>query len=222
MKNTSILRYFPISLLFLWSWGFTMPLSYPNIKSLYNEGEFEKIRVSLEGFLKRNASSAQEKDRIFAYKYLGVIYAAEPQGYPVAEAYFYQLLKLAPNAHLSDLYVSSAVEDLFEKTQERLRKENRDISEYDEFGNPRAPGAPGKGLNGLPAKDTLGSLNARHHPDPVPERRNAPRSEKTQEPKILVWPWVAGGLAIAAVGGYLWYASQDKGEKVVTVSGTGN
>lgn len=218
MKKTSFFGFGLACVLLASSLSYAAPqLSYPAIKKLYLEGELERIRVTLETFLKENAGAAQTNDRIFAYKYLGVIYATEPEGYPVAETYFYRLLRLAPNAHLSDLYVSSAVQGLFEKTQERFRKERRDISEYDEFGNPRDKGGAGKGLADNPGKrDSLGSPNAGRPTEPVPKPRVRPDSKT----KSMVWPWVAGGVAITAIGGYIWYANQEKGKKVIPIQGT--
>jgi tetratricopeptide (TPR) repeat protein len=214
MKNERPPRYWSICLFLAFSWSLAAaPLSYTNIKSLYKEGEFEKIKVTLETFLKQNGNSAQTMDRIFAYKYLGVTYAAEPKLAPVAESYFYQLLELAPNAHVSDLYVSTAVSNLFEKTKERFLKENRENTEFDEFGNPRVHPTPVKGPSDRPPKqDTLGYPYTRKNPEPIPDSRKPPG----KEPKIRVWPWVLGGVAIAAVGGLWWYSSQKaNGKKTV-------
>ena len=153
--------------------SFAAELPFSKIKSHYREGEFEKIRVTLEDFLKKSGKTSAPKERIFAYKYLGVVYAAEPQGYPLAETYFYQLLKLAPNAHLSDMYVSTAIEDVFSRTQLRFRKENQDILEFDEFGNPRKN--QGMGMDIAPAKrDTTRPISPRKTDSPPP-RQSSPQ-----------------------------------------------
>src|SRR5690606_2642885 len=147
MKKSCFYSFLAVFFLFAGSFhSFADELPYAKIKDLYKEGEFEKIRGTLEGFLKKSGKDSEPKERIFAYKYLGVIYAAEPEGYPLAETYFYQMLKLAPNAHLSDLYVSSAIENVFTKTQVRFQKENRNNLEYDEFGNRRKPAEKGTGI----------------------------------------------------------------------------
>src|SRR5690606_18686491 len=125
-------------------------------------------------------------ERIFAYKYLGVIYAAEADGYPLAETYFYQMLKLAPNAHLSDLYVSSAIENVFTKTQIRFQKENRNNLEYDEFGNPRKPAEKGADLattKGEPSRPVR----------PLKTDSDSPRKPSSEkQSSIRAWPWVLG------------------------------
>lgn len=139
MKNIRFLRHLFSFLLLLniSTHAQNVSLSYSTIKELYKEGEFPKIRTTLESFLKKSGASADVKEKIFAYKYLGVAYAVDPGGYALAETYFYQLLKLAPNTYLSDLYVSSTIQALFEKTKARFIKETAEENAFDEFGNPR-------------------------------------------------------------------------------------
>lgn len=193
--------------------SFAAELPFSRIKGLYKEGEFEKIRITLEDFLKKSGKTSAPKERIFAYKYLGVVYAAEPQGYPLAETYFYQLLKLAPNAHLSDMYVSSAIEDVFSRTQTRFRKENQDILEYDEFGNPRKK--QGTDMDIAPAKrDTTRPIRP-VKTDSLPPRQSSPQKKQSS---MRAWPWVLGGGMVVAVGGYFWYANQEKPKKAPTIT----
>lgn len=208
MNKFSFYSFLAIFFLFLGNFpAFAAELSFAKIKGLYKEGEFEKIRLTLEDFLKKSGRSAEPKEKIFAYKYLGVIYAAEPEGYPLAETYFYQMLKLAPNAHLSDLYVSSAIENVFTKTQVRFQKENRDNSEYDEFGNRR--GAQDTGMAVTPIKrDTIRPVRP-SKTDARPPKRPTPAKNSS----IGAWPWVLGGGVVLAAGGYFWYLSQEKGTK---------
>ena len=194
-------------------------LAYAKIKNLYNEGEFEKIRISLEAFLKKSGKTSEPKERIFAYKYLGVIYAAEPHGYPLAETYFYQLLKLAPNAHLSDMYVSTAIEEVFTRTQVRFRKENQDNLEFDEFGNPRKHQATDTGI--APAKgDTTRPIRPVRpvKTDSLPTRQPA----RKKDASIRSWPWLLGGGLVLAAGGYYWYSNQEKPKKSPTITDIGN
>jgi hypothetical protein len=212
-------RFWGVILICAWSWSLSAPkLSFNSIKNLYKEGEFEKIRVTLEKFLKQAGESAQLNERIFAYKYLGVVYASEAAGYPVAETYFYQLLHLAPNAYLSDLYVSSAVENLFEKTKARFLKESRDLKDFDEFGNPRTS-RPETGANN-PKGDT--SVNIM----PGPNQSAHPLSTSPSQPQIRrtrsVWPWVASvGVGLAVGGGvYYWISSRNSGKtKIIDAGG---
>jgi hypothetical protein len=216
MKKSRFIAFLAAFLLFAGSFNsFAAELSFTRIKNLYNEGEFEKIRISLEDFLKKSGKSSEPKERIFAYKYLGVIYAAEPQGYPLAETYFYQLLKLAPNAHLSDMYVSTAIEEVFSRTQVRFRKENQDNLEFDEFGNPRKH--QGTGMDIVPAKrDTTRPIRPRKT-DSLPPRQSSPQKQSS----IRAWPWLLGGGMVLAVGGYFWYSNQETPKKAPTVTDGG-
>jgi tetratricopeptide (TPR) repeat protein len=216
MKYAPAHYFWIVCLLLAWSSCDASQLSYPTIKSLYKEGEFEKIKSILERFLKENDSTAQNKDKVFAFKYLGVVYATDPNAFLIAETYFFRLLELAPNAHLSDLYVSGSVKNLFEKTKERYRKENRELSNFDEFGNPT----------------TLGGVSLEQ--DSIPEPQKGPNTSPTSlatdsgsakpktshpESKNQKWAWIAGGVAVTVVGGFLWYLSQEKKESVVTIYG---
>jgi hypothetical protein len=171
--------------------------------------------VTLETFLKKNGNSAQPNEKIFAYKYLGVAYATEPKWSPVAESYFYQLFELAPDAHISDLNVSTPIKTLFENTKERFLKESREIREFDEFGNPRSSNPAQSPADNPPKQDTIIGQYARQNPDPIP----ASRKQAGKDAKIRVWPWVLGGAAIAAAGGIWWYAGQEKRQKTTIIAG---
>jgi tetratricopeptide (TPR) repeat protein len=217
MKQKLHFHTLAIVVLLAWCWGFSESISYPTIKSLYKEGELDKIRITLEAFLKKNGPGAQTKDKIFAFKYLGVIYAAEPHGYPLAENYFYQLFKLAPNAHISDLYVSAPIQELFERSYELYRKELRDNLEFDEFGNPRTGKDSLKGVSPTPAEGT-----ATKHQDanPIPSQGTDTRKPPVKDHKLRTWPWISGAAVITLVGGYWWYSSQKKEAKPNIFKGT--
>lgn len=178
------------------------------IKQLYQEGEFEKVRTQLEAFLKRSDATASREERIMAYKYLGVVYAAKPEGTPQAEAYFFRLLDLSPNVQLTELYVSSAVNSVFEKTQQRFLKEKQSSTAIDEFGNP---------IGSSPVTSAMaGGANSKA---PIP---NAPRQQVQSETKgVKIWPWVLGA---AVVGGgislYVMTSGESDKKKEVVVPGT--
>lgn len=178
------------------------------IKQLYQEGEFEKVRTQLEAFLKSSDATASREERIMAYKYLGVVYAAKPEGRPQAEAYFFRLLDLSPNVQLTELYVSSAVNSVFEKTQQRFLKEKQSSTAVDEFGNPIESSA-------MPVV-AAGSTNSKA---PIP---NASRQQVQSENKgVKIWPWVLGA---AVVGGgislYVMTSGESDKKKEVVVAGT--
>lgn len=181
-------------------------LDFERVRTFYNEGEFEKIKATLEDFLKKADKTGQTKEKIFAYKYLGVVYAAEPTSETRAEAYFYQLLKVAPNAHLSGMYASSHIENVFQKTRERVRNEDLDAQNFDEFGNPLQ----------TTQSPSDGKLDTGHSKDTSPTQdslKGNPSIVKKSGPKI--WPWVFGGVGVLGAASIYYYLYQPERESNV-------
>src|SRR3990172_3693566 len=74
-----------------------VPLDMAGIKAVYREGDLDAVRENLEHFLRKNGDSATREERIFAYKYLGVVYAAQATARARAETYFSRALDLSPD-----------------------------------------------------------------------------------------------------------------------------
>lgn len=183
--------------------GASPGFSPQEVKQLYKEGEFEKVRVQLENFLKRADATATRDERILAYKYLGVVYASQSDGAPQAEAYFFRLLDLSPHVQLTELYVSSTVDGIFEKTKQRFVKEKQSSTMVDEFGHPIA------------ATGTENKSEAKDSKAPI---RNTPRQNLQAEDKgIKIWPWVLGAAAVGGGIGLYVMTSDDKGTKKETI-----
>jgi hypothetical protein len=203
------------------SQGASPGFSPQTIKQLYKEGEFEKIRIQLETFLKRSDATASRDERILAYKYLGVVYASQPDGAPQAEAYFFRLLDLSPNVQLTELYVSSTVNGIFEKTQQRFIKERQSSSSVDEFGHPIGhadPGDQGNAMTRAASKNPGGETLA----DSRQPMRNEPRQNlRSDEKGVKIWPWVLGA---AVVGGgislYVMSSNDNSNKKETVIPGT--
>ncbi len=53
------------------------------------EGEFEVVSHKLESFLKTHGSEVSRSEIKFVYKYLSVVYAADPNTKVKAESYMY-------------------------------------------------------------------------------------------------------------------------------------
>lgn len=195
------------------------------VKQLYKDGDFEKVRTQLEGFLKRSDATATREERILAYKYLGVVYASKPEGAPQAEAYFFRLFDLAPKVQLTELYVSSSVNDLFQKTRERFLNEKQTSSSVDEFGNPIdnkgvAPTDQGDAMLRVagkkPDRDTV--LKTK---EPI---RNTPRQSAVAEKKgPVIWPWVLGAVVVGGgIGLYVMSSEEPQAKKEEIVAGGNN
>lgn len=89
------------------------------VQRRYFEGEFESLRDSLEVYRKTRAELT-DADRALLYQYLGVLYGAQPESRKKAESYFFQWLKINPDATLVRLFVSDGVQAIFEEQKATL------------------------------------------------------------------------------------------------------
>jgi hypothetical protein len=196
------------------------PLS--QVKQLYKDGEFEKVRTQLEAFLKHSDASASREDRILAYKYLGVVYASKPDGTPQAEAYFFRLFDLAPAVQITELYVSSTVNDVFKKTRERFISETQSSGAVDEFGNPLVKGNSPKNEDGdamVRATSKNATKDSLREPITKAPIRNTPNSQaslQTKKPKI--WPWILGAAVVGGGVGVYLLTSQESQPDTSTIT----
>ena len=106
-------------------------LDRKKVNDYYFDGEFEPVILELELFIKTHPNMSK-RDRIFAYKHLSVVFAADPTTRLKGESYMYQLLKLAPTIEILDMYVSDNIKSIFNnvrtdyiKTEEYLLKKVR-------------------------------------------------------------------------------------------------
>jgi hypothetical protein len=192
-------------------------LNSAKIKTLYQEGEFEKVREDLEDFLKKTNSEGSREDRIIAYKYLGVIYGSKPGGKPQSETYFFRLFDLAPKVNLNELYVSSSIDQIFRDTRERFIAEKQSSSSVDEFGNAKieqnARGGPD--VLAIPEEPKSDSLSGVKNKSPI---KNTPNSRQNlTEKKTKVWPWILGAAVIGGGVGVYFMTSATTPEKHETL-----
>jgi len=117
-------------------------LDMPAVQALYRDGELEKVKILLETSLKESTKgdSLTRDEQIFAFKYLGVIYASNPDERIRAESFFNQLLPLAPDTDLTDMLASKAIQKIFNETRKDFKRAQEYNSKYDANGNP-LPGA---------------------------------------------------------------------------------
>jgi tetratricopeptide (TPR) repeat protein len=198
-------------------------LAPQTVRQLYQDGEFEKVRTHLEAFLKRSDATASRDERILAYKYLGVVYASKPEGAPQAEAYFFRLLDLSPNVQLTELYVSSSVNSLFEKTQQRFLKEKQTSSAVDEYGYPIASRESNRnGQGDAMARAAEPKPIADGHTDSKAPIRNTPRQNLQSDSKgPKIWPWVLGAAVVGGgIGLYVMTSGESDSKKETIINGT--
>lgn len=110
-------------------------LDQPFLKKAYIDGDFDLLISIIEPYLRSQELRSSREERIFAYKYLSVVYAAEASTRSKAESYMFQLLQLAPNIELVDLYASEKVEALFSQVKKDFQARQDYSSRFDEYGN---------------------------------------------------------------------------------------
>lgn len=107
------------------------------IHKAYTESEWEYLKTNLEGFLRtKGDANVPREDRIVAYKYLGVICAADSVSRPKAISYFNRLLDLSPAIEIVDLFPSEKVMDVFNATKREKESQAEYVKNHDQFGNP--------------------------------------------------------------------------------------
>ncbi len=117
-------------------------LDMTSVQVDFREGELDVVKNLLESFLKNQGATATRDEKIFAFKYLGVIYAANANGKEKAESYFNQLLPLAPNIELADMYVSKNIQSIFDEVKREYLHTQDYATNFDAFGNPKAKEKP--------------------------------------------------------------------------------
>lgn len=147
------------------------------ISHAYFEGEFSRVLPPLETYRQSFPETATREDSIFVYKYLSVIYAANPSTRQKAESFMVQLVKLMPTIELIDLYISDNIEAIFKNVKSNFLKQQEYIKDHDLYGQTTKKEG-GSDTASQPAKSKSGSHQ-------------------------WVW-WTAGGIGVAAVavGGY--------------------
>jgi hypothetical protein len=164
------------------SFGFHLDgtLDKPTISKAYFEGDFARILPPLEAWRQGLAENKTRDDSIFVFKYLSVIYAANPSTKDKSRSFMFQLLNLAPTIEILDMYASDEIERTFHTVKQEFKERNAYLSTHDHLGNETAPVAQPQ----------------QHAPPPI----------KTPEEHSSKWVWwTAGGVGLAAtaIGAYL-------------------
>lgn len=170
-------------------------LDQKKIHNEYNDGNFDRVTASLEGFMERHKSYSLE-DSIFIAKHLAVVYSANPETREKGKYYMYRLLAMLPSAKLIDMYVSDEIDRIFDKVREEF------LSRQKAFGvDTTKVSIP----NQSPGRKNLEPMAA--GPGPASEPDAAPASDQAKaapKPKegggIKPVYLIAGGTAVVAVG----------------------
>lgn len=190
-------------------------LNQSALMKAYNDADWEQVTKTLESYLRKNGDYKVEvEERLFAYKYLGVIYAADSTTQAKAESYFTRLLNLASDVEIVDLYASRRVNDLFRE----VKREHLERKAYEErLQGKTQPMARTSGA--IPASeqgigDSLNQFPKSSRPLRAPSSNQVEAAKKRH---AWIW-WTVGAAAVAGTGVGLYYLSQPDKEKVTEVT----
>jgi len=147
------------------------------IRALYIDGEFDMALELLER-ARQNGQLRSHADSIFAFKHLGVMYAAKYETQELGKRYMYQLLSIQPTVGIMDMYASDMIYMIFKnvKTEYELRLARPEKADS------------GASFSSSPKSDT-GTILA---------------SKKASDKRT--WPyWTAGAVLLAAGAGFTAY-----------------
>jgi hypothetical protein len=169
-------------------------LDQKRIHSDYNEGNFERVVSTLEGFMSRNKTYSLE-DSIFIAKHLAVVYSANPETREKGKYYMFRLLAMVPSAKLIDMFVSDEIDRIFDKVREEF------LARQKSFGvDSTQMSLPAKSPVNQSATATAAAADktdAAQDPAPRPVGRESDGGSRRKAKPIF---FVAGGAAIVAVG----------------------
>jgi hypothetical protein len=96
----------------------------------YGDGNFETVVQILEDYRARH-DHYRVADSVVIAKYLGVIYAANPDSREKGKYWLYRMLQLDPGQDLVDLYVGEEVQGVFDKVRQEfvVRRNYRGIND---------------------------------------------------------------------------------------------
>ncbi len=190
-----ILAIFPFAAVAELGYEIDGSLDKEKITKLYFEGNFESVTNILENHRKRNPDLSDE-DKIFVYKYLAVVYAANPATVDKGESYMYQLLKLVPSIELIDMYISDNIKAIFNNVK----------TEYER-------------LMSYQGKDSPALTDSQEDEEPNSNSQPTdPEPAKPKKSKAWIW-WTAGGVALTAtVVAFVLFSGGDDGEASVVVN----
>jgi hypothetical protein len=91
------------------------PLPKLDQKAVHDEyinGNFDAVLKRIESFRQKNPDHSRD-DSIFIARHLAVVLAADPRSVEAGKYWMHRLLLLSPDADLSGMYASEAIERMF-------------------------------------------------------------------------------------------------------------
>jgi hypothetical protein len=141
----------------------------------YLDGDFDQAIRTLETALK-GRKPLSHADSVFAFKHLGVMYAATPATREKGRFYMLQLISIEPTARILDMYASDMIYLIFRNVQEEYENKHAKVA----AAAPLVDTTP-------PAADLSDSTPA-----------SVPAAAPVKPARNRTLYWVAGGAAITA------------------------
>lgn len=167
----------------------TAPLDTAQVRKYYMDGDFDPAIDILETSL-RYKKNLDHEDSVFAFKHLGVMYAAKYETREKGKHYMLQLLNVEPTARILDMYASDMIYMIFKNIQ-------------DEFEAARTR---------LDRADSMLVKNNRPAPHPEPEPKEKPKQGGSS---TYVWAGATGAALVMAGVATYWAFSDEPKTKLV-------
>ncbi len=176
------------------------------IAKAYKESEWEMIISTLQGYLRsKDEDAIALNEKIYAFKYLGVIFGADSASRSKAESYFTRLVELSPTVEIVDLFPSKRVTDLFSEVKQDYQKRKQYTQQYDVYGH-----KTGDGSQDAMAHAASGNSQTRKELNQALPKAN--RETPKFEDGNKTWVWWTLGLAAAVGAGVGVYVLTSKEE----------
>lgn len=191
-------------------------LDKPTISKAYFEGEFWTVINALEAF-RKNSPKITREDSVYAFKYLSVVYAAEPTTRVKAESYMYQLIRMMPTIDLLDLYISDNIHSIFVKVKSDYEKiEHHKAPQTAAAPAPDQPAAKPSAARPAPAA-AMASTQATQPDYPAAPTQPAKADEPGKKSNLKVWaPLALGGIGVATATYFLVTLDSESGSAAKT------
>ncbi len=195
-------------------------LDHSAIFKAYKDSEWELVTSTLHGYLRKKGEDETElNDRIFAFKYLGVIYGADSSSHAKSESYFTRLIQLSPNVAINELFPSKRVTDLFQSVKADYQERQRHAQRFDIYGHETGGGASNEGdaLSRAASGSPSNSRTTVEKPS-----KTTSRSTSSLEEKKRPWVWWTLGLAAVGAGVGVYYLANQQEDKPKDITDVGN
>jgi hypothetical protein len=162
------------------------------IHGVYVDGDFEKATAMIEQAI-RERKLTGHGDSVFAFKHLGVMYAAKDETREKGKYYMLQLLIVEPTARIMDMYASDMIYMIFKNIKE----------EYD-ISREKLERAESQGLGAATPKKE----------EPAKPVQPAKPAEIRSKRDPRFYYWVGGaGVALAGLGVATYFLLEDEPAK---------